>query len=110
MQQKTFDPEEEVVGDYQPLVNLPTVEVQTGEEEEAIVLNIRTKIYRWDDAQWKERGIGNLKILKNRVSGRIRVLMRQDQTLKIVANFFGTTYTFSSTNLLSSPRRAPVPA
>ncbi len=75
-QKKVFDPEEEVVGDYKPLVNLPEVQISTGEEEEAIVLNIRTKLYRWDDSQWKERGVGNLKILKSNATGRVRVLMR----------------------------------
>lgn len=47
---KDYNPEEEVVGDYKPLVNLPEVELRTGEEEEAIVVNIRTKLYRWDDS------------------------------------------------------------
>jgi len=35
---------------------------------------------------WKERGKGNLRILRNRVNGSCRVLMRQDSTLKVIVN------------------------
>ena len=90
MESKKFNPEEEVVGDYKPLVDLPDVKTETGEESEDVLLELRTKFYRWDDAQWKERGTGDLKFLKSQASGLTRVLLRQDQTNKIRANFFGT--------------------
>ena len=46
---KDYNPEEEFVGDFKPLVNLPEVKVSTGEENEEILLEIRSKFYRWDD-------------------------------------------------------------
>jgi Ran-binding protein 1 len=36
--------------------------------------------------QWKERGVGDLRLLKDKTSGVIRLLMRRDKTLKICAN------------------------
>jgi Ran-binding protein 1 len=49
---------------------------------------MRAKIYRWRDAEWKERGTGQLKILRHRENNKIRFIMRQEKTLKVVANFF----------------------
>jgi Ran-binding protein 1 len=45
-------------------------------------------MYRFDkdSNEWKERGIGQAKFLKNKDSKRIRFLMRQDKTLKIRSN------------------------
>mmetsp|Transcript_17795 Transcript_17795/g.20181 ORF Transcript_17795/g.20181 Transcript_17795/m.20181 type:complete len:194 (+) Transcript_17795:96-677(+) len=80
------DPEEEVTGNYKPLVTLPEVEVKTGEEQEVIVFKIRCKLYRWNDNQWKERGLGDIKLLRHKENKKTRVLMRQEKTLKIVAN------------------------
>jgi Ran-binding protein 1 len=47
-------------------------------------------LYRFDKSmrEWKERGTGEIKFLKHRVSGRIRLLMRRQQTLKICANHY----------------------
>ena len=42
-----------------------------------------------DPAEWKERGTGNVKILKHSKSGMCRLLMRRDKTHKICANHFG---------------------
>ena len=35
---------------------------------------------------WKERGIGDVRLLKHREHQRIRLLMRQEKTMKIIAN------------------------
>ena len=47
-------------------------------------------MYRYDSsgeqAEWKERGTGDVKILKHKTNGTIRILMRRDKTLKICAN------------------------
>ena len=51
-----------------PTVELPDqVEIKTGEEDEDIVYCQRGKLFRYDQPtkQWKERGIGDLKILKH---------------------------------------------
>ena len=61
----------------------------TGEEHDIVRLELRSKFYRFDDDQWKERGTGDLKILQNSQTKMSRVLLRQDQTEKIRANFFG---------------------
>jgi E3 SUMO-protein ligase RanBP2 len=76
-------------GDYQPIIQLPQlVDVQTGEEEEKKLFAERAKLYRYDAEakQWKERGIGTLKIMKNLANGKGRVLMRREQVLKLCAN------------------------
>ncbi|KAF3850585.1 hypothetical protein F7725_012357, partial [Dissostichus mawsoni] len=39
-----------------------------------------------EPAEWKERGTGDVKLLKHREKGTIRLLMRRDRTLKICAN------------------------
>lgn len=40
--------------------------------------------------EWKERGFGTLKILKHKQTGKMRVLMRRDNILKICANHYIT--------------------
>lgn len=46
-------------------------DLKTGEEDEAVVFRHRAKLYRFDSAssQWKERGVGEVKILKNLNTG-----------------------------------------
>ena len=39
-----------------------------------------------DPPQWKERGVGDVKLLKNRKTLSVRLLMRRDKTHKICAN------------------------
>jgi len=36
---------------------------------------------------WRERGVGDVRLLRHRETGIIRLLMRQEKTLKIIANF-----------------------
>ncbi|XP_022870402.1 ran-binding protein 1 homolog c-like [Olea europaea var. sylvestris] len=71
-----------------PIVKLQEVAVTTGEENEDILLDLKAKLYRFDKegSQWKERGVGTLKLLKHKESGKIRLVMRQNKTLKICAN------------------------
>jgi len=83
-----FDPEKEVTGDkWAAKANLHLVEVKTGEEEDNMIYKARGKLFRFRDNDWKERGIGDIKLLRNKKSNKVRFLMRQDKTLKIVANF-----------------------
>jgi E3 SUMO-protein ligase RanBP2 len=42
--------------------------------------------YDKDSKQWKERGIGDIKILKNAAKNTFRVLLRRDQIHKIACN------------------------
>ncbi|KAL5702605.1 Ran-binding protein 1 b [Ranunculus cassubicifolius] len=71
-----------------PIIKLEEVAVTTGEEEEDVLLDLKSKLYRFDKDgnQWKERGVGTVKLLKHKVSGKVRLVMRQSKTLKICAN------------------------
>ncbi|XP_053561416.1 E3 SUMO-protein ligase RanBP2 [Bombina bombina] len=79
---------------FEPIVQLPDkFELVTGEEDEKVLYSERVKLFRFDAeiSQWKERGVGILKILKNEVNGRLRMLMRREQVLKVCANHWITT-------------------
>ncbi|WCJ28058.1 Ran-specific GTPase-activating protein 1 [Euphorbia peplus] len=71
-----------------PIVKLEEVAVSTGEEDEDPILDLKSKLYRFDKDgnQWKERGAGTVKLLKHKESGKVRLVMRQNKTLKICAN------------------------
>lgn len=56
----------------------------------------RSKLFRLSKGEeegavgeWKERGTGDMKILKHKETGKVRLLMRRDKTLKICANHYG---------------------
>jgi len=71
-----------------PIVKLEAVTVTTGEEDEHPLLDLKSKLYRFDKDgnQWKERGTGTVKFLKHKDTGKVRLVMRQSKTLKICAN------------------------
>ncbi|KAK2142022.1 hypothetical protein LSH36_1004g00081 [Paralvinella palmiformis] len=71
---------------YKPLVSLPEVITKSGEEDESVMFNERAKLYRFVEKQWKERGVGTMKILHNEQTDTVRILMRRDQVLKVCAN------------------------
>lgn len=64
------------------------VETKSGEEDEEILFKERGKLYRWDRTigQWKERGIGDIKILYHPTKHSYRILMRREQVLRVCAN------------------------
>lgn len=51
----------------------------------------RAKLFRFHkgDMEWKERGTGDVRLMKNNVTGKTRVVMRRDKTLKVCANHIG---------------------
>ncbi|XP_078613739.1 E3 SUMO-protein ligase RanBP2-like isoform X6 [Branchiostoma floridae x Branchiostoma japonicum] len=73
---------------FEPIVSLPKVEVKTGEEDEAVIYSQRSRLYRWDKdtSQWKERGLGEMKILQHKQETRFRLVMRREQVLKVCCN------------------------
>jgi Ran-binding protein 1 len=77
--------------DEVPDINL-TDEYKTNEENEEILHNVRAKLYRFHVAtkEWRERGTGQVRLLKHKESGRIRFLMRRDKTFKICGNHYIT--------------------
>ena len=81
--------EEEDGPHFEPIISLPDkIEVKTGEENEEALFSQRAKLYRYvaEEKQWKERGVGDIKLLRNNVTGKMRVLMRREQVLKLCAN------------------------
>ncbi|XP_056698471.1 ran-binding protein 1 homolog b-like [Spinacia oleracea] len=80
--------EEDTGPEIAPIVRLEEVAVITGEEDEDTLLDLKAKLYRFDNDgnEWKERGSGTVKFLMHNVNGRLRLLMRQSKTLKICAN------------------------
>lgn len=90
----SFD-EHDPCPDFKPIIDLPDeVPLNTGEENETVFFTGRAKLFRYavtnDIKEWKERGTGIVKILKNFDSGKVRLLMRRDQIHKICANHFLT--------------------
>lgn len=84
------DLEKEVVGNWK-LVDLPEMPAVTGEEEEEELVKFRSKIYRFRNGEWKERGVGDLRFLRHKKSNYIRVLVRADKTHKCVVNHYVLT-------------------
>ena len=79
--------------DFEPIVSLPELgDIRTGEEDEKVLFSHRAKLYRFDSDKsvWKERGIGEMKILEHKVTGKTRVLMRREQILKLCCNHYIT--------------------
>ncbi|CAG0886198.1 unnamed protein product [Darwinula stevensoni] len=78
---------EECKAYFSPAIPLPEkVTVETGEEKEEVIFEERARLYRFVDKEWKERGTGQLKLLENKATNKVRLVMRQEQTLKVRAN------------------------
>jgi len=69
-------------------VKLEEVRVVTGEEDEDILYKERAKLYRFDadSKEWKERGTGDVKLLKHKQTNKVRIILRQEKTLKLCVN------------------------
>jgi Ran-binding protein 1 len=75
---------------------LEEVDTKSGEEDEETVYGgVRSKLFLYGETlldvgsgkkTWKERGIGEVRILRHREHQRLRLLMRQEKTMKVIAN------------------------
>lgn len=85
------DEEEETDVHFEPVVHLTEkVETKTNEELEEQTFKMRAKLFKFDreSREWKERGTGDVRLLKHRENGKTRLVMRRDKTLKVCANHY----------------------
>lgn len=47
-------------------------------------------IFKRENSEWKERGTGDVRLLKHKENGKTRLVMRRDKTLKVCANHYST--------------------
>lgn len=76
---------------FEPVVKLTErVETKTNEESEEQLFKMRAKLFRFikESNEWKERGTGDVRLLKHKENGRTRLVMRRDKTLKVCANHY----------------------
>ncbi|KAM5445587.1 Ran GTPase binding protein Sbp1 [Microsporum audouinii] len=76
---------------FEPVIRLTEkVEIKTNEELEEQTFKMRAKLFRFDreSKEWKERGTGDVKLLKHKENHKTRLLMRRDKTLKVCANHY----------------------
>ena len=65
--------EEEADVHFEPVIPLPDkIDVKTGEEDEEAIFCHRAKLLRFADGEWKERGIGDVKVLRHRSTNKFR--------------------------------------
>ena len=76
---------------FEPVVHLTEkVETKTNEELEEQTFKMRAKLFKFDrdSREWKERGTGDVRLLKHKENNKTRLVMRRDKTLKVCANHY----------------------
>jgi len=76
---------------FKPVIHLTEeVEVKTNEELEEQTFKMRAKLFKFDrdSREWKERGTGDVRLLKHKENHKTRLVMRRDKTLKVCANHY----------------------
>ena len=75
----------------QPQWFVTNLSVMFNEEAEEQSFKMRAKLFKFDrdSREWKERGTGDVRILKHKENGKTRLVMRRDKTLKVCANHYG---------------------
>lgn len=58
--------------------DMTPIEIKSGEEDEDILFEHRCKLFRFRDKEYKERGLGSIKVLKHKTTGKGRLIMRRD--------------------------------
>lgn len=85
-------PEEETGGDFKPIVKLTSekLELPTGEENEEVLYTKRAKLMLFDknntEKPYINKGLGDLKVLKNKETNKSRILIRADGGLRVLMN------------------------
>ncbi|KAJ5098484.1 hypothetical protein N7532_005485 [Penicillium argentinense] len=76
---------------FEPVIRLTEkVETKTNEEAEEQAFKMRAKLFKFDreSKEWKERGTGDVRLLKHKENQKTRLVMRRDKTLKVCANHY----------------------
>ncbi|KAK1751878.1 spi1-GTP-binding protein [Echria macrotheca] len=76
---------------FEPVIHLTEkVETKTNEESEEQLFKMRAKLFKFvrESSEWKERGTGDVRLLKHLENGKTRLVMRRDKTLKVCANHY----------------------
>jgi len=69
--------------------------VSSTKQKQEVICSFRSKMFLYGETlldvgtgkkTWKERGIGEARILRHREHQRLRFLMRQEKTMKVIAN------------------------
>lgn len=76
---------------FEPVIHLTQkVDTKTNEESEEQLFKMRAKLFKFvkESSEWKERGTGDVRLLKHVENGKTRLVMRRDKTLKVCANHY----------------------
>merc|ERR1712093_350491 len=90
---KEDEDEDKADVEFEPVVRLTEkVDTKTNEELEEQMFKMRAKLFKFDreSREWKERGTGDVRLLKHKENGKTRLVMRRDKTLKVCANHYVT--------------------
>jgi hypothetical protein len=62
---------------------------------------MRAKLFKFvrESSEWKERGTGDVRLLKHKENGKTRLVMRRDKTLKVCANHYRTSTPLSEKSI-----------
>ena len=85
------------------------METKTNEEAEEQTFKMRAKLFKFDreGREWKERGTGDVRLLKHRENLKTRLVMRRDKTLKVCANHYGECFLYATRLRGSVSREKP---
>jgi Ran-binding protein 1 len=76
---------------FEPVIHLTEkIDIKTNEESEECTFKMRAKLFKFDreSREWKERGTGDVRLLKHKENHKTRLVMRRDKTLKVCANHY----------------------
>ena len=80
---------------FEPVIRLTEkIETKTNEESEEQLFKMRAKLFKFvrESNEWKERGTGDVRLLKHKENGKTRLVMRRDKTLKVCANHYSMSW------------------
>ena len=86
---------------FEPIIPLPALVEVKVDEDEAVIFSHRAKLYRFESStkEWKEKGVGDIKILHNKDNNTYRILLRRycapNLQIKTSLIYF---YTFKGSN------------